>query len=158
MKSKLLLFGISALLVLMLGYGCSDDNFLSDREIQDMIDNSLNGQWQVIPVDITGSDWVWFENDGEGYYSVSVDLPELKDYIFDEGAALAYYKFNNNSKTALPYVKTLKDALGIPYTETYSCDFTLGNPSTATFYLEASDAGKYTGNPPAASFQIILIY
>ena len=112
----------------------------------------------MIPVTINSADWEWFENDDEAYYSATVNLPELKDYIFDEGAALASYKFNNNSKTALPYVKTLKDASGIPYTETYSCDFVLGNPSTATFYLEASAAARSLGNPPSASFQIILIY
>ncbi|MDD2314905.1 MAG: hypothetical protein WCR50_07610 [Proteiniphilum sp.] len=158
MRSKLLLLGLSALLVLFLGQGCTTDDVISDQEIQDMIDNSLNGQWQVIPVTINSADWEWFENDDEAYYSATVNLPELKDYIFDEGAALAYYKFNNNSKTALPYVKTLKDGSGIPYTETYSCDFVLGNPSTATFYLEASDAARSLGNPPSASFQIILIY
>lgn len=158
MRSKLVLLGISALLVLFLGQGCTEDDYMSDRDIQDMIDNSLNGQWQVIPVSINGADWEWFENEDEAYYAATVNLPELKDYIFDEGAALAYYKFNNNSKTALPYVKTLKDSSGIPYTETYSCDFVLGNPSTATFYLEASDAARSLGNPPSASFQIILIY
>jgi len=157
MKRKLCLFSISTLFLLFIGYGCTSDDFLSDREIQEMIDNSLSGQWQIIPVDIKSTDWDWFENDNEGYYSATVNLPELKDYIFDEGATHAYYYFNENSKTALPYVKTIKDN-GIPFTETYSCDFNLGNPSTVTFYLEASDAERYNGNPPAAKFKILLIY
>jgi hypothetical protein len=158
MKRKLCLFSVSTLFLLFLGYGCASDDFLSDREIQEMIDNSLNGQWQIIPVDIKSEDWDWFENEYEGYYSVTVNLPELKDYIFDEGATHAYYYFNENSKTALPYVKTIIGDNGIPFTETYSCDFNLGNPSTVTFYLEASDAGRYNGNPPAAEFKVLLIH
>src|SRR5690554_5737609 len=106
MKRKLLLFSVSALLLLTFGYGCTQDDFLSDREVQQMIDDSLNGQWQIIPVAINNTDWQWYENEFEGYYAVTVDLPELTDYIFDEGAALAYFKFNNDTKTALPYVKT----------------------------------------------------
>ena len=126
--------------------------------VVDMIDNSLNGQWQIVPVEIAGSNWEVFENEFESYHWVTVELPELTDYIFDEGLVHAYYKFDNNAKTGLPYVKTTVGNDGIPYTETYSCDFVLGNPSTATFHLEASDAGLYDGNPPAASFQIILIW
>lgn len=158
MRNKLLLLGISTLMFLFVGQGCTTDSFLSDREIQEMIDNSLNGQWQVIPITIRSSDWVWTENQDEGFFSATVNLPELKDYIFDDGAVLAYFKFNDYSKTALPYVKTYKDGMGIPFTETYSCDFVLGNPSKVTFYLEASDASRYAGNPPAAYFQVILIY
>lgn len=157
MKKKLLL-SVSALLLLFLGYSCSDDDYLSERDIQQMIDNSLNGQWQIVPVEIAGGDWQVFENEFESYHWVTVELPELTDYIFDEGLVHAYYKFDNNAKTGLPYVKTTVGNDGIPYTETYSCDFVLGNPSTATFHLEASDAGLYDGNPPAASFQIILIW
>ncbi|MDD4800630.1 MAG: hypothetical protein PHD28_06340 [Proteiniphilum sp.] len=158
MKRKLFLFTVSALLLLFSGYGCSDDDGLSDRDIQQMIDASLNGQWKIIPVEIKPDDWVWYEDEKEAYYRVTIDLPELKDYIFDEGATLAYYRFNQNAKTALPYVKTTIGDNGVPFTETYSCDFELGNPSTATFYLESSDAGKYDGNPPGALFQIVLIY
>jgi len=158
MKKQLILFALSALVLLFAGYGCSDDDYLSDREIQQMIDESLNGQWQVIAVDVPSGDWQFFQDEFETYYHATVNLPELTDYIFTDGASLAYYYFNANSKTVLPYVKTIVGEDGIPFTETYSCDFTLGNPSTATFYLEASDAGFYEGNPPAADFDIVLIY
>ncbi len=145
-----------AFLLLFIGYGCSDDS-LSDREIQRMIDESLNGQWQIVNVKINSSDWQWFENDIEEYHFVDVNLPELTKPIFDDGATLAYYKFNNNTKTALPYVKTIYDDQGIPFMETYSCDFQLGTPSTVRFYLEASDVVIYD-RLPSAEFQIVLIY
>lgn len=164
MKRKITLFSTTLALILFIGYSCSSDDYLNDREIQNMIDNSLNGQWQIVSVEIKGSDWVWYESavegerEGEGYYHASVDLPELTEYIFDEGAVIAYHKFDNNSKTALPFVKTREGTNGLTYTETYSCDFVLGNPSQATFYLEASDLGRYDNNPLSALFQVILIY
>lgn len=157
MKRKLFSFTVMAFLLLFIGYGCSDDS-LSDREIQRMIDESLNGQWKIIPVEIDGRDWEWIENEFVGFYAVTVNLPELTANIFDEGAALAYYKFDNDTKTGLPYVRTIIGDDGVPYTETYSCDFQLGNPSTATFYLGSSDIGMYDPYPPGAEFQIILIY
>lgn len=156
MKRKLLFSSVAVFLLLFLGYGCSDDS-LSDRDIQRMIDNSLDGQWKVVNVKINGGDWGWEENNVEGYHFVDVELPELTDRIFDEGAVIGYYKFNNDTKTALPYVKTIIGNDGVPFTETYSCDFMLGNPSKARFYLESSDIGRYD-NPPSAEFQIVLIY
>ena len=158
MKRKITLLSTTIALILFLGYSCSNDDFLNDREIQQLIDNSLNGQWQIVPVEIKGTDWETYESAEEGYHYASIDLPELTENIFDEGVVIAHYKFDNNSKTALPYVKTIAGTDGLPYTEAYSCDFVLGNPSQATFYLEADDLGLYDGNPPSASFQIILIY
>ena len=145
MKKKLLL-SVSLFLLLFLGYSCSDDDYLSERDIQQMIDNSLNGQWQIVPVEIAGNDWQVFENEFESYHWVTVELPELTDYIFDEGLVHAYYKFDNNAKTGLPYVKTTVGNDGIPYTETYSCDFVLGILLLPRF-TEASDAGLYDGEP-----------
>lgn len=159
MKRKSVYFcGICALSILLLAYGCSDDS-LSERDIQKMLD----GQWHIVKAEIKGRDWELIEDKEEGdlrerYYRASVNLPELTENVFDEGAVIGYYKFDNDSKTALPYVKTRVDNNGFAYTETYSCDFILGNPSRAIFYLEASDAGKYDNLPPDASFQIILIY
>lgn len=158
MKKQSVIFALTVLALLFTGYGCSDDDYLSDREIQQMIDESLNGQWQIIPVKINPGDWQLYQGEFETYYSATVELQELKEYIFTGGVALAYYYFNQDSKTVLPYVKTFIGDDGIPYTLTYSCDFALGNPSTATFYLEASDAGIYLGNPPVADFDIVLIW
>ena len=158
MKRKNVFLSSTIALILLLGYSCSNDDFLSDYEIQQMIDNSLNGQWKIVNVEINGSDWERFDSAEEGYYYALVNLPELTENIFDEGAALAYYKFDINSKTALPYVKTTVGTDGFAFTETYSCDFVLGNPSQATFYLEASDVGAYDSNPPSGLFQIVLIW
>ncbi|WP_286833330.1 MULTISPECIES: hypothetical protein, partial [unclassified Proteiniphilum] len=66
-------------------------------------DGIAETQWKVINITVKKSDWVWNNNDG--FYQATVNLPELTQFIFDEGAAIGYYKFNNDSKTALPFVK-----------------------------------------------------
>lgn len=158
MKRKLFLSAVAAFLLLFVGYGCSD-NSLSEDDIQRMINNSLDGQWKIINFEVDGRDWDLVENNqGESYYSITFDLPELTENIFREGAVHGYYKLDNNKKTALPYVKTMKDSDGFAYTDTYRCVFQLGNPSTVTFHLESLDLAIYTPNPPSADFQVLLIY
>lgn len=169
MKKRLFLFSIPALLLLFLGYGCANDNYLSDREIQQMIDNSLNGQWQIVNITVKRKHWEWVynpEKEYKGYYSAIVDLPELKDYIFDEGAVLAYYKYDNNSKTTLPYLKKYDFEFtgddGLVYDDTYSedisCDFILANPSYVEFIIEASDRERFDEGLQDRDFQIVLIW
>ena len=51
MKRKFLFSSVAAFLILFVGYGCSDDS-LSDWDVQRMIDNSLDGQWQIVNVKI----------------------------------------------------------------------------------------------------------
>ncbi|WP_294083204.1 hypothetical protein [Proteiniphilum sp. UBA5384] len=158
MKRKFLFSSVAAFLILFVGYGCSDDS-LSDWDVQRMIDNSLDGQWQIVNVKINGPDWIWSEDEFKGGYKATVNLPELDEKIFDEGAVIAYYKFNSDAKTTLPYAKVGKMNDGGTYTETYSCYFQLENPSSvATFYLESTDMGTYDPYPPTAEFQIILIW
>ncbi|MDO5522683.1 MAG: hypothetical protein Q4G48_01405, partial [Bacteroidia bacterium] len=67
-------------------------------------DNVAETQWKVVNISVNKADWEW--KSADGFYQATAKLPELTQFIFDEGAALGYYKFSNNSKTALPYVKT----------------------------------------------------
>lgn len=168
MKSKLTIFGITTILFLFLGYSCSSDDYLSDREIQQMIDNSLNGQWKVVSITVKASDWQWVSNpekNYKGYYSASVDLPELTESIFDEGLVAAYYLPDNFNKSSLPYLQTFDyeyEEGGIiydrNYTEHISCDYTLDNPSYVTFIIEASDRERFDENLVNRNFQIVLIW
>jgi len=111
-------------------------------------------QWEIVNISVPSGDWEW--DNTNGFYSATYNLPEMSEFIFTDGAALGYYYFNNKSKTALPYVKSYFDGTNY-YTETYSCDFQVGNPSTVTFYLEMSDLQSYDV-PPSASFQVVLIW
>ncbi|MDO5522682.1 MAG: hypothetical protein Q4G48_01400 [Bacteroidia bacterium] len=168
MKRKLV-NGLSLFFVLLMGYSCSSSpsqDYLNEYEVRRMIEDAIrqnNEQleftyWKIVNVEVQPTHWGLVENESETFYEATAELDELTEFIFDEGAALGYYKFDDNAKTALPFVKTTIGVDGIPYTETYSCDFQLGNPSTVTFYLEGSDAGRYDGNPPAANFQVVLIW
>lgn len=148
---------------------CSSDDYLNEREIQQMIDKSLNGQWQVVPIKIQQDHWVWNSNpkkDYKGYYSATIDLPKLTKNIFDEGAVIAYIKHDDNSKTTLPYVQVYdfeykgKDGKMYDgtYTENISCDFKLGSPSTVTFIIEASDRERFDNYLIDRHFQVVLIW
>lgn len=153
MKKNLLKTVIGSLFlgaVLFASYSCSDDG-LTERDVN----NILDSQWQIVPsIIIKSTDWQVEENKKERYYYCTVELPQLNGNIFDEGAVLAYYKYDNDNKTTLPFVKTKIGEDGIPYTESYGCDFGVG---TVTFTFEASDAGQYDVLP-TAEFQIVLIY
>ncbi|WP_436415355.1 hypothetical protein [Petrimonas sp.] len=127
-------------------------------------DKITETQWKVVNISVKKADWVWKSTDG--FYQATVNLPELTPFIFDEGGALGYYKFGNDSKTALPYVKTysydvVENGATVTkyYTETISCDFNLGSPSTVTFTLEMSDLAFYDdGVPVDMNFQVVLIW
>lgn len=93
------------------------------------------------------------------------DIPELTPSIFSDGAAIAYIKTNATTKVALPYIKTYSyeyktgegKILTGYYTETIKCNFQVGNPSTVTFYIEASDLGREDETLVDRDFQIVLI-
>ena len=168
MKSKLTIFSITAILFLFLGYSCSSDDYLSDREIQQMIDNSLNGQWKVVFITVKASDWEWVSNPAKnykGYYAATADLPELTENIFDEGLVAAYYLPDNFNKSSLPYVQTFDyefeeggKTYDGTYTEHISCDYTLDNPSFVTFIIEASNRKRFDESLEDRDFQIVLIW
>lgn len=168
MKSKLTIFGLIATIFLFLGYSCSNDDYITEREIQQMIDNSLNGQWKVVFVTVNANDWDWVPNqdkDYKGYYSATANLPELTERIFDEGLVAAYYLPDNFTKSSLPYVQTFDyeyEEGGIfydgTYTEHISCDFTLDNPSYVTFIIEASNRERFDASLQKREFQIVLIW
>lgn len=161
--------GVLLLGMIFASTSCSNDDYLKDYEIQKMIDESLNGQWQYRNVTVKRDQWVWNYNENKpykGYYSFTANLPELTERVFDEGVVVAYYKHDNNSKTALPFIQTFDfeytDTDGVTrdgnYTETISCDFALGNPSTVTFIIEASDRERFDDYLTERNFQIVLIW
>ena len=167
--TKALFAGLFFLGILFSGTSCVMDNGVDTKEIQDMINNSLNGQWQIVNILVKKEHWKWQEgnipNSNKGYYYCDVNLPELTESIFDEGAVIAYYKHSNNSKTALPFVQVYDYEYvenGVTYvgnyTENISCDFNLGTPSTATFIIEASDRLGFEDDMRDRYFQVVLIW
>lgn len=127
-------------------------------------DNITETQWKVVPILIKKADWNW--NAADGQYEAIVNLPELTQFIFNEGAAMAYIKFNANTKATLPYTKSYsytytgtdgKQYTGF-YTEFIKCDFQVGSPSTVAFYIEASDLERADEYLEDKEFQVVLIW
>lgn len=158
MKRKLFFSTVSAFFLLFLGYGCSDD-YLSDREIQQMIDNSLNGQWQIVNITVETANWTWNEQAAQWY--AFVDLPELTKPIYEKGAVLGYvfieYDDGSEVQKLLPYVDTYS-AGDDTFTETISVDYQYGNPSTVGFFIKDSELFQDPRAPRTLNFRIVLIW
>lgn len=164
MKRKLTYFSVCTLFVLFLGYGCSDDNYLRDYEIQQMIDNSLNGQWQIIPKEVRRTDWTW--NNNAGQYEVVFELPQLTQDIYEGGAILGYLFLGQQGvdevQKTLPFSFTYREeGVPEPYTETISFDveYRSNGQSTIAFFIQPSNlarADQFLAD--VYNFRIVLIW
>lgn len=163
------------LLLLFIGYSCSDstDDYISEYEIRRMIEEAIREnnqdleftQWEIVNVSITKTDWEW---DAEtGRYDVIIELPELTEFIYENGAQLAYVFIGeqgvNEVQKMLPYVHTYYEGVDefgneILYTETISCDFQYGAPSTVAFYIQASDLFRNDDILADYNFRIVLVW
>jgi hypothetical protein len=83
MKRKLMNATL-AIAGLFLGFGCSTDDTLTDYEVQQMINNSLEGQWTIVNIAVSKEDWIW--NDNKSQWEAVKSLPELTSNIYEEGA------------------------------------------------------------------------
>lgn len=149
-------------LFLLLGVGsvatsCSD---LNESEVQRMINNSLDGQWQIVNINVKQSDWKW--NADEAQWEAFADLPELNNNIYEEGAAVAYIFLGEQGKDErqqlLPYVNTYSDNDGITFTETISCDFQLVGKPTVGFFIKDSQLAQDLDAPRDINFRVVLLY
>ena len=122
-------------------------------------------QWKIVNISAKKADWVW--NEDIGRYEAIYDLPELTEFIYENGAALGYVFIGTQGvdevQKLLPFVHTYSETDGegstITYTETISCDFNLGSPSSVVFTLEMSDLAFYEdGVPVDMNFQVVLIW
>ncbi|MDR2037090.1 MAG: hypothetical protein LBQ60_04130 [Bacteroidales bacterium] len=127
-------------------------------------------QWWNIPIEIDRNGWELVGNAGEtgSYYIAIVDIPELTEDIYFDGAIICYYRFNEGNTevlTTLPY--TYYDIIDDNGTESrvavqYSYDVTpttkAGN-GTIALKLTFSDfqTGEF-GPPEKAVFRLSLIY
>ena len=162
------------LLLLFIGYSCSDssNDYLSEYEIRRMIEEEIRKnnqdleftQWEIVNVSIKKADWEW--DNETGRYDAIVNLPELTKFVYENGAQLAYVFIGEQGvdevQKMLPYVHTYyegEDDSGneIIYTETISCDFQYGSPSTAAFYIQASDLGRDDSILADYNFRIVLV-
>ena len=161
MKRKLMNATL-AIAGLFLGFGCSTDDTLTDYEVQQMINNSLKGQWTIVNINVSKEDWIW--NDNKSQWEAVKSLPELTSNIYEEGAQLAYSFLGTQGydevQKLLPYEETWSDGNGNSFTETISCDYQLGNPSTVAFFIKDKESNLYKDPdaPQNYAFRIVLLY
>lgn len=159
MKRKLM-YASLAIMGLFLGIACSTDNSLTHDDVQGMIDQSLNNQWTIVNINVSKTDWVW--NDSKSQWEAIKSLPELTSNIYEQGAQLTYLflgtQGSDEVQKLLPYVETWKDANSNIFTETISCDYQLGSPSTVAFFIKESDLYKDPDAPQNYAFRIVLLY
>lgn len=173
MKTKMLKlakFATLFLLLLSISYSCSEStqDYIDEYEIRRMIEEAIRKnnqdleftQWEIVNVSIKKSDWVW--DNETGRYDVIVDLPELTEFIYENGAQLGYVYIGeqgvNEVQKMLPYVHTYYDGEDDFYTETISCDFMYGSPSSAAFYIQASDLLRNDEILADYNFRIVLVW
>ena len=149
------------------------DDYLSELEIRRLIEQAIKDnnekleftQWKIVPIQVKKTEWEW--NDKAEQWQAFADLPELTEFIYENGAALGYIFLGTQGvdevQKILPYVDTHyagddEDGNPIIFTETISCDFQLGNPSTVGFFIEASDLFYDESAPLDYFFRIVLIW
>ncbi|HUI32830.1 MAG: hypothetical protein PHO84_05480 [Dysgonamonadaceae bacterium] len=146
------------LLLLVIGYSCSDDDPVQVIDFQET-------QWDIVNITVKKANWEWINNAGR--YEAVFDLPELTKFIYENGAQLGYVFIGQEGvdevQKMLPFVHTYyegEDEEGFPvlYTETISCDFMYGSPSTVAFYIQASDLGRDDSILADYNFRIVLIW
>ncbi len=166
MKKKIFtsLFAVLMLLAIgLLGNSCGSDDYLSDYEIQQMIDNSLNGQWKIVPIESKIADWTWNETDKQ--YVAVYELPELTSNIYEEGAILGYIYIGQQGvdevQKPLPYNFTYpKDTPPGAYLEiiSYDVQYKDNGQSTVAFYIQTSDLTRMDNYLANYTFRIVLIW
>ena len=157
---------IMLLLLFSVAYSCSDDS-LSEFEIRKIIEEEIRKnnqdleftQWEIVPITVKKTDWEWF--DDEKRYEAVYDLPELTEFIYEDGAQIGYVFIGeqgvNEVQKMLPFVKSYGSGVG-SYTETISCDYQLGSPSTVAFYMQASDLKEHEEFLGDYNFRIVLVW
>ena len=166
------LFASELTITLLLGaYSCGVDDYLTEREVRRMIEEALRQnneqleftQWEI--VNFTVNDWTW--NPDAAQWEAIYDLPELDEFIYEQGAQLGYVFIGQQGvdevQKLLPYINTYyggDDLQGNPiyFTETVSVDYQFGDPSTVAFFIKDSQLAQDPDAPQTYNFRIVLIW
>lgn len=166
-----------SVVLLLGGYSCADDDYLSEHDVRMMIEEALRlnneqlefTQWRIVNIAAKKSNWQW--DDREKRYFVVFDLPELTEFIYENGANIGYLFLGGQGKDEvqkmLPYVHTYYETndngeVTYTYTETISYDVQykvngVVDPTVA-FFIQPSDL--YDGDDYLFdyNFRIVLIW
>jgi hypothetical protein len=114
---------------------------------------------KIVNITVAKSDWIW--NDNKSQWRPSKVCRTHLEYL-RRRAQLAYLFLGTQGydevQKLLPYEETWSDGNGNIFTETISCDYQLGNPSTVAFFIKESDLYKDSDAPQNYAFRIVLLY
>ena len=147
----------------------SQANGLSEAEIKRLIDDAINlnnnnlefTQWEIVNITVNADNWKW--NNNSAQWEAFADLPELNEFIYENGAMISYVFIGEQGvdevQKLLPYINTYSVMEGADtFTETISADFQQGNPSTVAFFIKDSDLAQDPNAPQNYNFRIVLIW
>ena len=157
-------------------YSCSDStqDYLDEYQIRKMIEDEIRKnnkdleftQWEIVPITVKKETWEW--NAEAGRYEAIYDLPELTEFIYEDGAQLGYVFIGEQGvdevQKMMPYVQNyrrIEQGKTIAYTETISYDLQYGTPSSVAFYLQTSDLDNLKSYDKLLStynFRIVLVW
>lgn len=116
--------------------------------------------WYTTSFTIKKSDWILSGQAGalNTYYYADKQIPELTDWVFDEGVVIGYLQTGTDVKNGLPFVLHLgeegNNGQEFLWTETYDFDY---SPGMIRFYITYSDFN--TQFPPESeTFHIVLMW
>lgn len=164
--------------VLLGGYSCSDnlpDDYLTENQVRKMIEDALREnnnqleftQWQIVPITVRKDQWEW--KSPIDRYQAIIDLPELTEHIYENGAVLGYVFIGQQGvdevQKTLPYVETYQftndkgERIGT-YTETISYDvqYASNGNSTVAFFIQSSDLVQADEYLYDYNFRLVLVW
>ncbi len=140
------------LLLLFVGYSCSDDDPIIDYE---------ETQWNIENFTVNASDWSW--NPTQSRWEAVKQLKFIDEFIYENGAVIGYIFFSENGKEVqyqLPHTVNIVIS-GEETTETltetldYYFDFI---SSRVTFLIKPSDSIEDTEAKQTYNFRIAMIW
>ncbi len=175
--TKSLLLSFLSVALLLGGFSCANDDYLSEHDVRRMIEEALRQnnenleftQWKIVNIHAKKSDWQW--DDDMKHYFVVYNFPELSEFIYESGANIGYLfigeQDQNEVQKMLPYVHTYYETdvggeVTYTYTETISYDVQykvngVVKPTVA-FFIQPSDLFRDDQFVFDYNFRIVLIW
>lgn len=111
-------------------------------------------KWKIVDIDVPANSWQEFtDQDGlNRYYMATVDVPEITEKVFKDGAANCYY-VDGDVQAVLPYNRHYENVDGNHWTTTTDYEFLIGR---VNFFVTSNDFAAEA--PNAMKFRLVLLW